>query len=128
MLLIAAMVLPAAGNVLCIGPGGHAAIEPVHPVSGCDEVQGRTTDTDGQFVAAASDDCVDLPLGILKWKSRPERGQEQFDAGQLDLLTPVYLIDLASEASSKPAHLSRWHDRDSIPELPLMLRSTVLLL
>jgi hypothetical protein len=130
MLLIAAMVLPAAGNVLCIGPDGHAAIEPAHPVDGCDDVGIRTTESDGQFVASASDDCVDLPLAILEWMPRPEREQEQFDASTLDLLTPIYLIDLASDADASltPFHLSRWTDQDSVPELLLSLRSTVLLL
>jgi hypothetical protein len=131
MLLIAVMVLPAAGNVLCIGPDGHAALEPAHPVDGCDEVGGRAAGTDEHLAEISTPGgCVDLPLAIVEWMPRPEREQEQFDASTLDLLTPIYLIDLSSDAdaSSTPSRLSRWADQDSVPELLLSLRSTVLLL
>lgn len=131
MLLIVAMVLPAAGNVLCIGPDGHAEIEPAHPESGCDDVDGLTMGA-GEHLDEVSTPggCVDLPLATVEWMPRPEREQKQFDASTLNLLTPIYLIDLASDADASltPFQLSRWADQDSVPEPLLSLRSTVLLL
>ena len=131
MLLIAAMVLPAADNVLCIGPDGHAAIERAHPESGCDDVDGLTKGAgEGLVEVSTPGGCVDLTLAKVEWLPRPERENEQFDASTLDLLTPIYLIDLASDANASltPFHRSRWADQDSVPELLLSLRSTVLLL
>ena len=133
MLLIAAMVLPAAGNVLCIGPDGHAAIEPAHhhPDSDCDDVDGPSSGAGEHLVEVSPPGgCVDLPLATVEWLPRPEREQEQLNASTLDLLTPIYLIDLASDADASltPFHLSCWADRGSVPELRLSLRSTVLLL
>ena len=126
MLLIPAMVLPAASKVLCIGPDGHAAIELNHPDGGCDDADGRTTESTGQFVAAHSDDCIDLSLATMVWIPRPE--WEQLGSISPDLLLPIYLIGLTSDASLRPSHFPRWTDQGSFPALLLSLRSTVLLL
>ncbi len=128
ILLIAAMIVPITGNVLCIGPDGHTEIEASHTHSGCEEAQGRAPESDVQFAEIESGDCVDLPLVTVTWMPRPEQIQELFDASTINLLTPTYLLNLSSDVSPEPTQIARSPDDDSVPVLLLSLRSTVLLL
>ena len=62
----------AVGLVVCVGPDGHAAIEPVHEGSQC---KGADTGTDvSETKLSASDPssvpCVDIPFGETAAASR----------------------------------------------------------
>ena len=126
-LLIVALVLSALGNVLCVRADGHAAIEPSHPVSGCEAV-GVLASSLNPVVEAASENCVDLPLATVTGMNRLDQEREQFGTPAFDLVPLVYAFDSLPDASVKQFHLSSWPNQNRDSKLIKSLCSTILLL
>lgn len=128
MLLIAVIVLPVSGRVLCFGSNGHVAIELAHPLNGCGEVKSAGLASNSTSnVEMEPDDCIDLAL-VVEWQLRLGQGREDLQAVSPVSLCLAYLIDAAVAPSPKPSHFLRWSDQHGTPERLLTVRSTVLLL
>lgn len=130
ILLITAIAMPTGSSVMCIGPDGHVAIEPIHQVTGCEALGlERLAFDDQAFIETKPDRCVDLPLETTAWQLfRLDEAQGPFNAIALAWHALSYPINLGSDASPKAFRISGRLHGDRVPEPMLSLRSIVLLL
>lgn len=60
---LASFLATSPDRVLCLAPGDHVAVEPVHPESGCRTLSGGSQD-EGRSLTSPQRACVDVPLDM----------------------------------------------------------------
>lgn len=75
---LASFLATSSDRVLCLAPGNHVAIEPVHPEAGCWTVSRGGAD-EGRSLASPQRACVDVPLygGLGTTSADPPSGTER---------------------------------------------------